>query len=175
MFAPQYNSYGDLISTDSNTKLKHGGPKPKKKETPRIVKQRSEFKSKSKTKSGDSGFYPESNESDSHSSGTDNNLDQPPDGAYESDDIDKKLSRKSQKGDKNMASKHMNYNNNNRLDATSTNSSPFPSARSSDESKLESELATELSHFNTQLSKLDYIDSINPSTEFKSPERRRSF
>ena len=169
VFAPQYNTYGDLISQqeESNkesSKLMSATQKPtKKKETPRIVKQRSEFKSKSKTKSGDSGFYPESGESDSPScSGTDNNLDQHTDGAYESDDIDKKRSPHKPNKHGGLLSKHkqqhMNYNNNNRIETASSTSSPFPSARS-DDSKLESELATELSHFNSQLSKLDFIDS----------------
>ena len=90
VFGNNYNAFGELVSTDPKFKY---AQKPRKKETPRIVKQRSEFRAKNKSKSGDSGFCAESGESDvSHSSGTETLSQQPTDGttdhAYESDDVD---------------------------------------------------------------------------------------
>ena len=80
----QFNSQGDLISDDPKYKF---AVKPKKKETPRSIKQRHELKSKIKQMktSADSGLWVES-ESDSYSSsGPEMHTQSPPDGTFDSD------------------------------------------------------------------------------------------
>ena len=68
VFAGVCDQLGD-VQTDPKLTM----ARPRRKDTPRVVKQRSEFRAKNKSRSGDSGFGIESGESDdvSHGSSTD--------------------------------------------------------------------------------------------------------
>ena len=117
-FSGQYSSTGELITDDS--KLVQYSIKPKKKETPRSIKQRHEMKTRMKQlkTSADSGLCIES-ESDSYSSSGPESMNSnclPPDGAFDSDELDQSRSSDGGSGSDNAKvkpKKSYNQNTNN--------------------------------------------------------------